>query len=749
MPDDPQPAKKITLKSPQVNRQRQWVRAVDYRVPERQKAADRTLDDLRLRRFKQFQPPLGRNLRSPVEVDEARAKALAGKHRFPIFEDGELSHHEDTVREVLDELDNTVSEVLERGDYTESQAQEIRRELEKFRALAKAAYESAHKSDVLAEESNRLAEESKDLAFLRGMRREDGKAPAGVELAEILSDPELLQQLGVSPPEKRPTPAPEPTPEAGTKSEPSGAGQASTEEKETPKPKDTARKPHEDESKPPIVRAQLAAEASLTRAKLAKQKADQAKGHAQDAAKKSQEMRKSLERLRGLVGDAALTAHGLPENKDTAANKRVEKAQAAYRDVYGSVHEAYTTVNARLDRAFWVTQNSEEAVTEAVSQKETIALALRDSGKKGATEEELAEARAVERRDAVGRAPSTVVVQAARFFRDARPPRIEQERVPLKAEFDKFPAPPTFKAPPKDVDGKDRPYQAEIQKDLDATGDDESVLVVAPTGAGKTVIFAKYIAKLRRRGKTVAVMAHTKELIDQASVSISRYTGEAPGIVQGHSAEWDKPVTVISHGTVVSNPYGTIPKDFKPDVFIVDEAHHAAADGFQGIIRAVNPNKVVGFTATPYRADGLPLDKTFETVICRVETADLVEQGYLVPPTVVDVNLTDAQGGTRSINEASNLPELYAEGISRAKSVGRKKIIVFVSSGENGRATDIVKETTAALNGLGVPAGEVLGSTNEDEREEAIAQFKRRRQGVLINYGTLNEGFDAPSSPTA
>ena len=690
----------MTLKNELIKRQRRWRRAIGYRVAEAKRRSGR-LEDMRLRRFKYYQPALDKDLAPPVTVDEGLAKELAGEDLYPVFEGGRVSHYEDTVGEVVEELGMAVLQIVRQNSLTQEQAQAIRRELELFRSLAKKAYESAHRSDVLAEEAADLAQQAENLAFLSNARKD----------LEADKDP-----------------APPPPPKQETERPPVPA-----------KPKQP----------PLLVRSELQSEAAVIRARLAVAKAEEAKAHAQNAALISHEMKESLERLHRMVGDAALTSHGLPDSQDDAADALVAQAQSQYREAYAAATRTYRDVNTRLDRAFWVTRHAGEVLKEAQGQREAVDSQAEETEGLKATGEDLARARQEERRSAVGHAPSAVHRLTPLLFGQVNVPQDLQDKgSPLKVSFGKVPEPPAPNPPPKDTPGQPRPYQRDILQDLEGTGETESVLVTAPTGAGKTVILSRYIAGLRRQGKTAAVMAHTQELIDQAKNTIEKTTGEEVGLVQAGAVNWSRPVTVISHGTIADNPWAEIPESFKPDVMIIDEAHHAAAEGFRNIVRAANPGKLVGFTATPYRADGQDLDKHFQTTICRVETGDLVEAGYLVPPTVVDVKLKDQEGRPQEITEANNLPELYAKGIAHAKEQGRKKIIVFVAGGQTGRATDVVQATTNVLNTLGVKAGEVMGNTSAEDRERAVARFKRLREGVLINFGTLNEGFDAPSTDT-
>ena len=46
---------------------------------------------------------------------------------------------------------------------------------------------------------------------------------------------------------------------------------------------------------------------------------------------------------------------------------------------------------------------------------------------------------------------------------------------------------------------------------------------------------------------------------------------------------------------------------------------------------------------------------------------------------------------------------------------------------------------------MGFQADDILGTTDKDDRQESIKDFKDRPQGVLVNYGALNEGFDVAS----
>ena len=98
-------------------------------------------------------------------------------------------------------------------------------------------------------------------------------------------------------------------------------------------------------------------------------------------------------------------------------------------------------------------------------------------------------------------------------------------------------------------------------------------LLVMPTGAGKTVCFSYMAHGAVNLGRSVLILCHREELIDQASDKLSSF-GIRHGIIQGdRTAGIKEPVQVASVQTLVRR------LEHYPafDLIIVDEAHHAPA----------------------------------------------------------------------------------------------------------------------------------------------------------------------------
>jgi len=70
-------------------------------------------------------------------------------------------------------------------------------------------------------------------------------------------------------------------------------------------------------------------------------------------------------------------------------------------------------------------------------------------------------------------------------------------------------------------------------------------------------------------------------------------------------------------------------------LFIIDEAHHAAAPSYRAIVDAILAQRpeamVLGFTATPNRGDGVRLVDVFEKIVYSMDARKAIDAGYLVP----------------------------------------------------------------------------------------------------------------------
>jgi DNA repair protein RadD len=295
-----------------------------------------------------------------------------------------------------------------------------------------------------------------------------------------------------------------------------------------------------------------------------------------------------------------------------------------------------------------------------------------------------------------------------------------------------------------------RPYQtdvvAEIEKAL-AAGQ-RRLLLVAPTGSGKTVVFCEIIKRYVEQHKTVLVLAHRREIISQTSDKL-RANGISHGIIQaGIDPRPMASVQVASVQTLWMRAMRSQAMALPPaDLLVVDECHHATAMTWRKIIESYPDAVLLGTTATPCRGDGRGLGGIFEMMIQCPQVASLIEQGHLVRSRVyapVDPNLK----GVRTV-AGDYVESQLAERMDRAKIIGdivthwhkfgeRRKTVVFAVNVAH--SIHLRNEFVRS----GVRAEHIDGSTPKEERDAALARLASGDTDVIVNCMVLTEGFDCP-----
>jgi superfamily II DNA or RNA helicase len=304
-----------------------------------------------------------------------------------------------------------------------------------------------------------------------------------------------------------------------------------------------------------------------------------------------------------------------------------------------------------------------------------------------------------------------------------------------------------------------RGYQEEaVTAILKEFEDNQSTLLVLPTGAGKTQCFVEVADRMHHA--RVCVLAHREELIWQAQDRF-RSLGIHTDVEMGdfRASTWNKSPVVIS--TVQShiagrNGVGRMEK-FDPYEFglvIVDEAHHSTAKSYRKVLDHYkqNPNiKILGVTATPDRADEQALGQIYETVAYDYEILDAINDGYLVPikqqfivvegldyshirTTAGDLNGADL---AEVMETEANLQGIASSAI---EIIGEKKALVFAASVKHAEMlSDIFNRHRKDMSDW------VAGFTPKEERREKLQKFSRGFRQVMVNVGVLSEGYDEVS----
>lgn len=270
-----------------------------------------------------------------------------------------------------------------------------------------------------------------------------------------------------------------------------------------------------------------------------------------------------------------------------------------------------------------------------------------------------------------------------------------------------------------------RPYQIDAidqARDRLANGR-KAPLLVAPTGAGKTILEAE-IARLHliKPETRVLVVAHRRELVIQIANTMRRMGLDVGEI---HPAAAPRPESRIQ---VASTQTLRARGEYPPATLVLfDEAHHYSSDDWSLLTEAYPDAIRVGFTATPCRSDGRGLSPAFDSLVVVSTIKELTALGYLVPCRIV------APDHPLKSGELAQSPvDAYLEHCQ-----GRKTVVFarFVSE-----AVLFSEQFGAA----GIPSAVIHGGLGILERNAALEAH--RKGAVLINCMVLTEGWDSPET---
>jgi superfamily II DNA or RNA helicase len=273
------------------------------------------------------------------------------------------------------------------------------------------------------------------------------------------------------------------------------------------------------------------------------------------------------------------------------------------------------------------------------------------------------------------------------------------------------------------------------------------------TGAGKTVIFG-LLARMFPATK-ILIIAHQRELVWQAADTIDRVTGETAGVEMAEFFSNNRLITCASRQTLSR---GRHRKFLGTRIVIVDEAHTQMSPGMIAMLNEFREHGglVIGFTATPFRADGQRLMDFYQTLAFEMPAKAGIEEGYCTPLLAkivrcgyLDLSKVSVEKGDYSSEDLDMIL-----GSSRAMhqmclTVQAERVGPAIAFLPRVRTAKYLAELSAREYGLRsafVCGDEYLQS--ESERAEILARFRRGEIDLLTNCQVATTGFDAPVTQT-
>ncbi len=332
-------------------------------------------------------------------------------------------------------------------------------------------------------------------------------------------------------------------------------------------------------------------------------------------------------------------------------------------------------------------------------------------------------------------------------------------------------------------------YQAELKKKIVSNLQTRvsSFLVQMPTGSGKTRTMMESLvdysikSELLRDGYNLVWLAHTEELCEQAIDSIKDVWAVHGDMSLRILRMWGghKFNPIEACGSLIVGTYQTLAshKKHKNDlllhlqntakIIVVDEAHKALAPTYESSLNTLREKGavLVGLTATPGRglevdSENRKLARLFERRLVSPsfdgnaieilrDTGVLAKLERVVVETGInfDVSTSDQD----DIVERSDFSHHFINRLASNSERNRLILSQIESEVKAGNPTIVFscnnahsRLLSAALAIKGVNSGYVDCTTPRGARRSVIERFKSGKLDVILNYGVLSTGFDAP-----
>lgn len=270
-----------------------------------------------------------------------------------------------------------------------------------------------------------------------------------------------------------------------------------------------------------------------------------------------------------------------------------------------------------------------------------------------------------------------------------------------------------------------------------AKGRPARILLVSPTGSGKTEMYLDRARAAANIGLRVGIFAHRRELIDQPARRLD-LTGTPYGVIMAADKRSNPsaPIQILSIDTVIARSWAP-----DLDVLIIDEAHRAAAERYRTLFAAYPNADVFGFTATPERGDGAPMGDAFDEMIVVATVAELQALWTKTGGRegLVPVEHIGPKGGKKltAAEGMAEAPEVMYLRLCRERRRTLPAIFFFENTGP---AHDFAR----LLGTYGVRAASLDGKTPKLERKSILDRYQAGELDVLVNCDVLTEGTDLP-----
>ena len=287
-----------------------------------------------------------------------------------------------------------------------------------------------------------------------------------------------------------------------------------------------------------------------------------------------------------------------------------------------------------------------------------------------------------------------------------------------------------------------RPYQIQsIELLRESFKKNRRILLVLPTGAGKTLIFAQMVKMAYDKGTRVLVATDRIELFSQTLDAISRHNIN-PQIITAKTKSFfpDAPVTIAMCETLSRRIKKWKDINYSPNLLICDEAHKG---NFFKLLDAFPQASVIGATATPINKK---IHLYYTDIINDIDVNELIELGYLcqaksyqMQDSFDDIPVQRGEFVEKQLFVHFDKKKLYDGCVQKyLEKTPNQKALVYCVNIEH--SVKMCEE----FNKAGIKSFCITSKTPMNERKKIIKEYTDNQFYVLVNCGCLTHGVDIP-----
>jgi superfamily II DNA or RNA helicase/HKD family nuclease len=280
---------------------------------------------------------------------------------------------------------------------------------------------------------------------------------------------------------------------------------------------------------------------------------------------------------------------------------------------------------------------------------------------------------------------------------------------------------------------------------------EDRALVIAATGTGKTYMSA-FDAQQFSPNRLLFIV-HREDILHRAAESFKRVLGDRldTGILSGTRHNRTAKYLFATIQTLLNHYESFSPEEF--DYIVIDESHHAMAEGYQRVLDHFKPKFLLGMTATPERMDGYGLFSYFKNnVALEVRLFDAIDQNLVCPFHYFGV--VEAEGIDLSDLKDQQIDEL-AQRLSTHSRVEYilEQIELYGFAGKKLKALGFCASVKHAqfmakeFNDRGIKSVVLSGEDDVEYRIRMINELENESDplSVIFTRDVFNEGIDIPS----